>query len=234
MLRLAAEICDRPTASLHIPGSARRGGHAGRRALLCSPDSGSGWIRPGCERQISHCGRLNSIDKIFIVWACYRVFASIATNWPVGASEQMAFLLSCLCGYFLVPLSDSGRKKTLLGPRRPWRLISIDSRHQHGGGTTHDGQPLGAFLGGAPFVSGDQKRRCAGAGHLWPLDSGRMFRRHADPSLCLAVEEEGQSCGHAGLVGSPLSWCSPPIPALPCWPMWRAFWGCCCGRFGGR
>ena len=47
-------------------------------------------------------GGLNSIDKVFIVWACYRVFAAVVTNWPVGVMEQLAFLLSGLCGYFLV------------------------------------------------------------------------------------------------------------------------------------
>ena len=41
-------------------------------------------------------GGLNSIDKIFIVWACYRVFAAVVTNWPVGVMEQLAFLLSGL------------------------------------------------------------------------------------------------------------------------------------------
>lgn len=47
-------------------------------------------------------GGLNAVDKIFIVWACYRVFASVVTNWPVGVSEQTASLLSVLCGYFLL------------------------------------------------------------------------------------------------------------------------------------
>ncbi|MGA8161766.1 MAG: hypothetical protein WA374_16600 [Acidobacteriaceae bacterium] len=47
-------------------------------------------------------GGLNGIDKVFIVWACYRVFAAIATNWPNGTNEQLAFLLQALCGYFLL------------------------------------------------------------------------------------------------------------------------------------
>lgn len=47
-------------------------------------------------------GGLNSIDKIFIAWACYRVFAAIVTNWPGGTNEQLAFLLQALCGYFLM------------------------------------------------------------------------------------------------------------------------------------
>ncbi|HEX4310726.1 MAG TPA: hypothetical protein VHZ25_11915 [Acidobacteriaceae bacterium] len=47
-------------------------------------------------------GGLNVIDKIFIVWACYRVFAAIITNFPAGNMEQLQFLLQCLCGYFLL------------------------------------------------------------------------------------------------------------------------------------
>lgn len=47
-------------------------------------------------------GGFNSIDKVFIVWACYRVFAVTVTNWPNGIMEQLAFLLQALCGYFLL------------------------------------------------------------------------------------------------------------------------------------
>lgn len=47
-------------------------------------------------------GGFNVIDKIFIVWACYRVLAVIITNWPGGTNEQLAFLLQALCGYFLL------------------------------------------------------------------------------------------------------------------------------------
>lgn len=47
-------------------------------------------------------GGLNSIDKVFIAWACYRVFAAIVTNWPGGTNEQLAFLLQALCGYFVL------------------------------------------------------------------------------------------------------------------------------------
>ena len=61
----------------------------------------AGFIRVAKDKFLI-AGGLNSVDKIVIVWACYRVFADIVTNWPVGASEQMALLLSVLCGYFLL------------------------------------------------------------------------------------------------------------------------------------
>ena len=47
-------------------------------------------------------GGLNSIDKVFIAWACYRVFAATVLNWPSDTNEQLAFLLQALCGYFLL------------------------------------------------------------------------------------------------------------------------------------
>ena len=47
-------------------------------------------------------GGLNSLDKVFIVWACYRVLAITITNFPSGIGEQLAFLLQALCGYFLL------------------------------------------------------------------------------------------------------------------------------------
>src|SRR6202012_3393634 len=47
-------------------------------------------------------GGMNVIDKIFIIWACYRVLAVIITNWPGSTNEQLAFLLQALCGYFLL------------------------------------------------------------------------------------------------------------------------------------
>jgi len=47
-------------------------------------------------------GGFNSLDKVFIVWACYRVLAVVITNWPDGIGEQLAFLVQALCGYFLL------------------------------------------------------------------------------------------------------------------------------------
>lgn len=47
-------------------------------------------------------GGFNSVDKLFIVWVCYRVFATVVTNWPAATMEQMAFLLQAICGYFLL------------------------------------------------------------------------------------------------------------------------------------
>ena len=46
-------------------------------------------------------GGFNDVDKIFIVWASYRVFAATVTNWPGGTMGNFAFLLQALCGYFL-------------------------------------------------------------------------------------------------------------------------------------
>lgn len=46
-------------------------------------------------------GGFNEIDKIFILWASYRAFSSIVTNWPDATMEQIDFLLVALCGYFL-------------------------------------------------------------------------------------------------------------------------------------
>jgi hypothetical protein len=47
-------------------------------------------------------GGLNNVDKVFIVWALYRVAAILLTNWPNGAGEQMAFWLQAFGGYFLL------------------------------------------------------------------------------------------------------------------------------------
>jgi hypothetical protein len=60
-----------------------------------------GFVRVAKDK-FKFAGGFNDVDKIFIIWACYRVFAVVLTNWPVGVAEQGAFLLSCLCGYFLV------------------------------------------------------------------------------------------------------------------------------------
>jgi hypothetical protein len=47
-------------------------------------------------------GGLNGIDKVFICWVLYRVFAVTLTNWPNSTMEQIFFLLQSLCGYFLL------------------------------------------------------------------------------------------------------------------------------------
>jgi hypothetical protein len=61
----------------------------------------AGFIRLAKDR-FRIAGGLNVVDKIFIVWACYRVFAAVITNWPSGNMEQLSFLLSALCGYFFL------------------------------------------------------------------------------------------------------------------------------------
>lgn len=47
-------------------------------------------------------GGLNNIDKIFILWAGYRVVAAVLTNWPDGLAEQINFGITAYCGYFLL------------------------------------------------------------------------------------------------------------------------------------
>ncbi|MGA7521083.1 MAG: hypothetical protein WBW84_01285 [Acidobacteriaceae bacterium] len=47
-------------------------------------------------------GGFNSLDKVFIIWACYHVSAMVITNWPSGVGEQVGFLAQALCGYFLL------------------------------------------------------------------------------------------------------------------------------------
>jgi hypothetical protein len=47
-------------------------------------------------------GGMNTVDRIFVLWACYRVGAILLTNWPSGAGEQAAFLIQVFGGYFLL------------------------------------------------------------------------------------------------------------------------------------
>lgn len=46
-------------------------------------------------------GGWNVLDTLFVAWACYRAFAITVTNWPGGTMEQLAFLMTAMCGYFL-------------------------------------------------------------------------------------------------------------------------------------
>lgn len=41
------------------------------------------------------------MDSLFVVWIGYRVFAGTVTNWPSDTMEQMGFLMTGICGYFL-------------------------------------------------------------------------------------------------------------------------------------
>jgi hypothetical protein len=47
-------------------------------------------------------GGLNSIDKIFALWAFYRVMAILLTNGAGAAGEQFAFWIQAYGGYFLL------------------------------------------------------------------------------------------------------------------------------------
>ena len=96
-------------------------------------------------------GGLNTIDKLVIVWASYRVFAAMVTNWPSGAMEQLAFLLQVLCGYFL--FRNAIRKvddialttKTLAVIAMVLGLCMLYEHHFRE-------NPFGVLLGGAPTV----------------------------------------------------------------------------------
>jgi hypothetical protein len=112
-------------------------------------------------------GGLNSLDKVFIVWACYRVFATVVTNWPTGVMEQLAFLLQSLLGYFLLRYliqdeEDVARTaKTLAVTAFILGLCMLFEHH-------FLVNPFGAYLGGAPTVPdirNDSARAQATFGH---------------------------------------------------------------------
>lgn len=60
----------------------------------------AGFIRVVKDR-FHIAGGFNAVDKIFLIWVSYRVFAATITNWPDGTMEQLYFLLQAVCGYFL-------------------------------------------------------------------------------------------------------------------------------------
>jgi hypothetical protein len=93
----------------------------------------------------------NIVDKIFIVWASYRVFAAVVTNWPGDTMEQMSFLLSALCGYFLLRYLI-GTEEDVARAARTLAVIAlvlgvcmVYERH-------FLVNPFGTYLGGAPTV----------------------------------------------------------------------------------
>lgn len=136
--------------------------------------------------------RLNIVDKIFIVWACYRVFATVVTNWPSGVMEQLSFLLSALCGYFLLRYlianeEDVARAaKTLAVVALVLGACMVYEHHFRV-------NPFGTF-GWSADRPGNQRRNRPSSGHVWSLDSRGVFWRHAHPSLRLVIEQEELGC----------------------------------------
>lgn len=112
-------------------------------------------------------GGFNSIDKIFIVWACYRFFAVVVTNWPGGVLEQVSFLLQALCGYFLLRYliqneADIARAAKTLAVVALVLGVCMVYEHQF------LVNPFGALLGGAPLapeIRNDIARAQATFGH---------------------------------------------------------------------
>lgn len=93
----------------------------------------------------------NTVDKIFIMWACYRVFAAVVTNWPAGTMENLSFLLQALCGYFLLRYliqneEDVARAaKTLAVVAAILGICMVYERH-------FLVNPFGTYLGGVSTV----------------------------------------------------------------------------------
>lgn len=61
----------------------------------------TGFVRLALAR-FHIAGGMNSIDRLFIVWASYRAVAAAFTNGTSAVPAQVAFLIQSLCGYFLL------------------------------------------------------------------------------------------------------------------------------------
>jgi hypothetical protein len=148
-------------------------------------------------------GGFNSLDRIFIVWACYRVLAVIITNWPGDMGEQLSFLLQALCGYFLLRYlirneEDVARAaKTLavvaliLGLCMVFERVTLIN-------------PFGTYLGGAPMapeIRDGAARAQAGFGHsiLAGCFGGTLI-----PLFIWLWKTKARVLAVAGLVGSTL------------------------------
>ena len=126
----------------------------------------SGFIRV-VKDKFRLAGGFNSIDKIFIVWASYRVFAVILTNWPDHSTEQLAFWLQALSGYFLLRYliqseDDIARAaRTLAVAALILGVCMVYEQHSLV-------NPFGTYLGGAPTapeIRNDIARAQATFGH---------------------------------------------------------------------
>jgi hypothetical protein len=110
----------------------------------------AGFIRLAMDK-FRLAGGFNALDKIFVVWACYRAFAATATNWPGGTMEQLALLLTVLCGYFFLRYliqneEDVARAaKTLAVIALFLGICMVYERHSLV-------NPFGTYLGGVPTV----------------------------------------------------------------------------------
>lgn len=109
-----------------------------------------GFIRVAGDR-FRIAGGFNSIDKIFIVWVCYRVFAATVTNWPGATMEQLAFMVQAACGYFLLRYliqseEDVARATKTLAFIALFLGVCMVYEYQF------QVNPFGAYLGGAPIA----------------------------------------------------------------------------------
>jgi len=112
-------------------------------------------------------GGFTDFDRIFLIWAGYRAFATVATNWPNGIAEQIALLLSVVCGYFLLRYliqdeDDVARAaKALAIVALVLGLCMVYEKHSLV-------NPFGVYLGGAPTtpeIRNDSARAQATFGH---------------------------------------------------------------------
>jgi hypothetical protein len=96
-------------------------------------------------------GGWNAVDKLFVVWLSYRVFASIVTNWPNDIAAQVGFLLTAICGYFLFRCLFQG-ENDLIAATKALAVVAVILglcmvyEHQFGI------NPFGTYLGGAPTL----------------------------------------------------------------------------------
>lgn len=138
------------------------GAHLYTRLIL----SAAGFIRV-VKGGFHLAGGFNVIDKVFVIWALYRSFAVVVTDWPGANMEQLALLVTVMTGYFLLRYliqseDDVARAaKTLAVIALILGVSMVYERHALV-------NPFGTYLGGVPTVPeirNDAARAQATFGH---------------------------------------------------------------------
>ena len=110
----------------------------------------AGFIRVAMDK-FRIAGGLNTIDKLFLAWVFYRVFAATVTNWPGGTMEQLAFLMQAICGYFLFRYLLRSEKDIITAARAlavVAAILGASMLYEHRVAVNL----FGTYLGGVPAI----------------------------------------------------------------------------------
>ena len=148
-------------------------------------------------------GGFNGIDKVFVCWVTYRVFAVTLTNWPNSNMEQLFFLLQSVCGYFLLRYLLQDEEDLLRAAKTlaiTAAILGASMLYEH----IFSINLFGTYLGGAPITPDIREGTARAQATFGHSILAGCFGATLLPLFILLWKRKSRTVAIIGIIGSSL------------------------------